>query len=349
MKKIISDTSSVTQYQNFQRVISQLQLGDKVTLELKLKDNGYKDVFVITDFGEAGQLFSENSGEIKQYFNNPNYKIEARIKKLLDKGNDQQSIIIEYDIFEGDSLTPPILPSQNIAQPQNPTSNQNQPAQPQKKTSGCLIVLYVGIACVIGVILLSMLFRACTPDYQSTTSTGASNDSIAVSTTGTTGQKSVDSTKIKKLKGLFKVKKDEFQEHSWVHSKNEPAYRNTNGFFCYFAQDDQGKVSNLRFSGQYAADDWLFVRKLTFNIDGKNVDYIPEKMETDHNSAIWEWYDDKVDPNTFILLFAISRAKKVKVRFHGNQYYDDKILSETSKKNIKNTLEYYVALGGKVE
>jgi len=174
------------------------------------------------------------------------------------------------------------------------------------------------------------------------------NDSVAVSTDGTTNQKPVDSIKIKKLKGLFKVKKDEFQEHSWVHSKNEPAYRNTNGFFCYFAQDDQGKVSNLRFSGQYAADDWLFIRKLTFNIDGKNIDYIPEKMETDHNTAIWEWYDDKVDANTFILLFAISHAKKVKVRFHGNQYYEDKVLSETSKNNIKNSLEYYVALGGKV-
>jgi len=85
MKKVYSDTSSVRQYHIHQDVISRFHIGEKVDLFLKSKDNGYEDVFVNTQHGEAGQLFSENGGDLKKYFADAQYRIGAYVVKTIDK------------------------------------------------------------------------------------------------------------------------------------------------------------------------------------------------------------------------------------------------------------------------
>lgn len=175
------------------------------------------------------------------------------------------------------------------------------------------------------------------------------NDSITIleNTDKRIDAKKVDSSKIKELKPLFIVKKDDFDEHGWIKPKSKPTYINTNGFYCYFAKNNDGTVENFRFVGQYAADEWLFVKSLKFNIDAKTYDYFPDEVKSDHDSTIWEWFDEQVTPSNLDILEKIASAKNVKVRFIGSEYYDDKTMSQTNIKSIKNTLEYYKALGGK--
>ena len=74
-------------------------------------------------------------------------------------------------------------------------------------------------------------------------------------------------------------------------------------------------------------------------------------MNTDHaNGNIWEWYDVFVDKYSSInesFILKLANAKSVKVKLIGsNSYYKIKTLSEQQIKSIKETYNYYKALGG---
>ena len=150
---------------------------------------------------------------------------------------------------------------------------------------------------------------------------------------------------------MFKEIKDEFSDRVWVEPKNAPKYRNVNGVYCYFSTEN-GVPQTFRFVYQYEADDWLFIREMIFNIDGENFAIAP-KMETDcgNGGRIWEWCDNAVwEDETGVcnkFIEKLGNAKNVKVKLIGSQYYDTKTLSSAQIKSIKDTYEYYKALGGK--
>lgn len=159
---------------------------------------------------------------------------------------------------------------------------------------------------------------------------------------------------IKTHKSLFIEKKDEFSNTIWVEPKDAPKYRNRNGVYCYFKLEN-GVASNFRFVYQYYADDWLFIKNMIFNIDGENNITIVPKMETDcgNGGMIWEWCDEFVSSKDNYngideeLIKNIANAKSVKIKMNGKQYYDTRTLTAKQIKSIKDSYEYYVALGGK--
>lgn len=158
----------------------------------------------------------------------------------------------------------------------------------------------------------------------------------------------IDSSKVKELASLFVEKNDEFEGHSWIEPKTKPKYRNQNAFYLYFMKTKEGYPTNLRFVGQYTADDWLFIQSIKFNIDGYIWDYTPNKIERDNNTMIWEWFDDNVGSLNAGLVEAIAYAEKpIKVRFIGRQYYKEKTISKKEIKSFLETIQYYKALGGK--
>ena len=158
----------------------------------------------------------------------------------------------------------------------------------------------------------------------------------------------IDSSKVKELASLFKEKKDEFEGYTWIEPKTKPKYRSQNGFYLYFMKTKEGYPTNLRFVGQYTADNWLFIQSIKFNIDGNVLDYNPNNIKRDNNTKIWEWFDDNVESSNTSLIEAIAYAKNpIKVRFIGRQYYDERIISKNEIKSILETIQYYKALGGK--
>lgn len=157
---------------------------------------------------------------------------------------------------------------------------------------------------------------------------------------------------IKRCANLFTIKKDEFSNNSWVKPKVAPKYRNRNGAYCYFCMND-GKPNTFRFVYQYYSDDWLFIRNMIFNIDGEKFTIIP-KMETDCGGGkIWEWCDTYVsggDSEYSVnenFISKLANSKSVKIKMNGSQYYDTRTLTAEQIKAIKDTYEYYLALGGK--
>ena len=126
---------------------------------------------------------------------------------------------------------------------------------------------------------------------------------------------------------------------------------NKNGVYCYFYMNKNGKPSNMRFIFQYCGDDWLFIKSLKIKIDEGVLIYTPQKTDRDNgNGKVWECFDEGKGQNPIVsaAVFRISNAKTVKIRIEGQQYHKDITLSDKQIKSIKNTVEYYRALGGEL-
>lgn len=159
----------------------------------------------------------------------------------------------------------------------------------------------------------------------------------------------VDTVKVKEMEKYFTLVEDEFSNNNeiWYRPKSAPQYTNRNGIFCYF-QTEKGIPKNLRFRVQYYADDWLFIRKVQFSIDGNAFEYIPSNVDTDHSGGkIWEWFDEKLTPSDKEMIYALANAENAKVKFIGSKYHNIKHVSNQQILDIKRTLELYEALGGK--
>ena len=161
-----------------------------------------------------------------------------------------------------------------------------------------------------------------------------------------------------KYSKFFNIEKDEFSDYTWVKPNDASEYRNQNDIYCYFSSKDGREVSNFRFVYQYYAENWLFIRYMIFNIDGENITIIPD-MKTDYGTDrygcnIWEWCDQSVDNNGISginedFIKKIANATSVKIKMVGNKYYKIRTLNFVQIKSIKNTYEYYLALGGRFE
>ena len=147
--------------------------------------------------------------------------------------------------------------------------------------------------------------------------------------------------------GQMKIEKDSFKGISWYQDKSSPKYRNSNGFYLYFGT--KGASPFLRFVIQYYGEDWLFIEKYLFNIDGDTYEIDPGYgvVERDSDSKVWEWLEKAPDNGEVELLRKIIKSKKAVMRIEGRQYYKDVTISTTQKKALGRVLTVYAGLGGK--
>ena len=104
----------------------------------------------------------------------------------------------------------------------------------------------------------------------------------------------------------------------------------------------------MRLVGQYYANDWLFIKNATFLVDGQTASFAPDMERDNSGGKIWEWFDMSVsNPEVLVPYAMLIDGKEAKVRYTGNQYYNDRNISQKELKAIKDTHDYYIALGGK--
>ena len=148
-----------------------------------------------------------------------------------------------------------------------------------------------------------------------------------------------------KLSKNFNQKKDEFSNKTWIFPKNKPKYRNRNATYCYFMKQSN-EVRNFRFVFQYVNSDWLFIKDLIFNIDGKVFEYRRLDFNTDCSGGqIWEWCDLQL--SDIDLIRSLENAKSIKIKMNGDKYYDTRTLNSATITSIQETIKYYKALGGR--
>ncbi|MDR2205746.1 MAG: hypothetical protein LBE36_06300 [Flavobacteriaceae bacterium] len=105
MKTIESYNLNLKNFFNYQEAIQKSNLGDNVQLEILQKPNGYKDVFVKNNGEIIGEVFSEDSDDLKIHINHPqHFSIDAKIVKFLEKDNNQKSVIVDIDINTSDDF-----------------------------------------------------------------------------------------------------------------------------------------------------------------------------------------------------------------------------------------------------
>ncbi|TWP27070.1 hypothetical protein ETU09_08090 [Apibacter muscae] len=143
----------------------------------------------------------------------------------------------------------------------------------------------------------------------------------------------------------FKLIKDEFKNINFYQDKLTPRYSNTNFIYPYIVENDS--VYYLRMKFQYESDDWLFINKIYLNVNGKNVWSGEANFDRDNSGGrIWEWADLKIESSFIPALVLLSEAKTVKIRYEGDKYHDDRVLTDKEKKIISNTLNTYLLLNG---
>ena len=148
-----------------------------------------------------------------------------------------------------------------------------------------------------------------------------------------------------KLSKKFNQKKDEFSNKTWIFPNNKPKYRNRNATYCYFMKQNN-EVRNFRFVFQYVNSDWLFIKDLIFNIDGKVFEYRRLDFNTDCSGGqIWEWCDLQL--SDIDLIRSLENAKRIKIKMNGDKYYDTRTLNSATITSIQETIKYYKALGGR--
>lgn len=174
-------------------------------------------------------------------------------------------------------------------------------------------------------------------------------DSYLNENQGTKYYSRIDSAKIKELLPFFNQKRDEFDPVglTWIIPKSAPKYINMNGVYIYFGALDANPTfpAVLRLKLQYCADDWLFIEKIQFLIDGNLFKIIPQEVKRDNNGGkIWEWCDEPIDDKDFV--DALENAKSIKIKLIGDNYNDIMTLSEKQVTDIRRSISLYRAMGG---
>ncbi len=172
---------------------------------------------------------------------------------------------------------------------------------------------------------------------------------LVLSSTGiSTAYPAEKTPEFKSALAQMRIVKDDFNGITWYHDKSTPKYRNANAFELYFGTK-KGSNTTLRFVIQYYGEDWLFIEKFLFNVDGYTYEIDPSygDIESDNDSKVWEWFDTKPNKGEVDLIKRIIKSKKAVMRIEGSKYYKDVTISSSQKKALGRILIVYAGLGGK--
>jgi hypothetical protein len=147
------------------------------------------------------------------------------------------------------------------------------------------------------------------------------------------------------------VKVDDINDITIYRDKSSPRYVNYNGFYASI-RDSKEMDPLLILHIQYVADDWLFINGYQIKVDGVSYSITENgygEIKSDNGDGeIWEWLTRTVGASEYEIIKAIAYGKEVKIRFNGKDYNKDKIINESQKLALRNVLNTFEALGGKV-
>lgn len=144
----------------------------------------------------------------------------------------------------------------------------------------------------------------------------------------------------------LKKKTDEINNITWMTHKKEPVIGNYARLY-FGTKDGDSRSFPVRLVFQYYGSDWIFSKSITIKADDivyeeKNLDF---KRDNGYGS-VWEWTDEPVENHE--MLNNIMNAKKVIIRFNGEKYYHDFILSKEQQALMKDVYKAWKGLGGVV-
>jgi hypothetical protein len=156
------------------------------------------------------------------------------------------------------------------------------------------------------------------------------------------GWDKINKDEIRKVENSYKTKQDEFSSSKLFRHPTSPKYVNYDGFFLYYVKNDN-EIPNVYLRTQYSSDDWLFIKSAQISIDGDVYSLDIDEWERDNSDGeIFEWGTEHV--KYFNLLTHILNGNRIKIRYEGDLYHDDRVLTITQKQAIKDVLRVYYVL-----
>lgn len=148
---------------------------------------------------------------------------------------------------------------------------------------------------------------------------------------------------------------DKVQQLTWYQHKNQPQYVDiTSYIYPYIGRMDSGKTW-LRVAINYtdAKTDagWLFFDNIIFSVDGQNTTKFFNRSDIvrDNDTEVWETADVEADASYINLLRSIANSTETIIRFQGDEYYDDHIVTAQEKQAILDILAAYDYLSNNAE
>lgn len=142
----------------------------------------------------------------------------------------------------------------------------------------------------------------------------------------------------------LRQKRDEVEGMTWYYDSATPEYDDTNNLHLYIGKKDSGQKW-LRFRIRYAADEWLFIDKYQFKVDEETYYLDANDIERDNGyGGIWEWNDTPYTQEVETLVKAIINSDKTIIRHIGDQYHDDRVITENEKQALQRVVDAFGAL-----
>lgn len=131
----------------------------------------------------------------------------------------------------------------------------------------------------------------------------------------------------------------EFDGSSWYRHPSSPRYQDMQSYVTlYIVESGSGTRSIEFFLNFTSRTGWLFVESAQINVDG-NVRSLPtSQWYRDNDTEIWEWTGYSNNIAMLELAREIAESDRSVVRFNGQQFYDDHVVSDKEKSVIRDML-----------
>jgi hypothetical protein len=142
----------------------------------------------------------------------------------------------------------------------------------------------------------------------------------------------------RQLEGRLITTVAEFDGSSWARHPSSPRFQDIRDYVTlYLIETASGRQSIELFLNYTSRDGWLFVENASINIDGETSRLPVPRWFRDNDTEIWE-FGSVIGPNAMFIARQIADADRAVIRFNGQQFYDDYVVSGTDKRVIREML-----------
>lgn len=146
---------------------------------------------------------------------------------------------------------------------------------------------------------------------------------------------------------------DKVQQLTWYQHKDQPKYTD----ICCYMYPYIGRMDNgatwlrvaLNYTDAKTNAGWIFFKTVIFSVDGENTTKVFNYNDIlrDNDTEVWEVADFEPDATEIQLLRNIAASTETILRFQGDEYYVDHVVTDKEKAAITDVLTAYEYLTGR--
>jgi hypothetical protein len=139
----------------------------------------------------------------------------------------------------------------------------------------------------------------------------------------------------------------EFDGSSWARHPSSPKYQDIRNYVTlYLIESGTNQKSMELFVNFTSRNGWLFIENASINIDGQTSQLPIGQWYLDNDTEIWEFGSIRGD-TALTLAKKIAESDRAVIRFNGQQFYDDYVVSDTDKRVMREMLAMWEVISRK--